>query len=244
MDFAVGWQLGTSVPDMRYGVDATGRQLIKIAPEWIQQLVLDTDSSRGSAVPALEILEQYLEVQGLDPAYPEETTIEAAASFTNLVAGAMSALEADVNFPTGPYGMSELCDRDVPISKLNDTAYCFVSQGSVNGIGYTLSTWPTIAATMILALYCVITVASMLAACVTGASSNSWDSAAEITALALHSKAPARTLGRTTAGLSTVSIFREPVAVKENEDAELELVFMAGDSHTSGFRDLRYNKYY
>jgi hypothetical protein len=47
------------------------------------------------------------------------------------------------------------------------------------------------------------------------------------------------------AGLETINIFRQQVAIMENENQDLELVFRSGrDDEEVGYQRVKYNKYY
>jgi len=69
-----------------------------------------------------------------------------------------------------------------------------------SGKGYYAQTVPIILALVVLVTYCVFSLSYVVYSVVSGVSSNSWDTIAEITALALNSKRPDY-LGYTSAGL-------------------------------------------
>lgn len=105
----------------------------------------------------------------------------------------------------------------------------------VAGIGYTFRNWPSGIAIGILLLYCLVVIGTVTYSFITGVSSSAWDSAAEITALALGS-APPGDLGHISAGLETLDVFRRPVAIMTKHD-HLELVF--GDGEKADFDNLQ-----
>ena len=98
-------------------------------------------------------------------------------------------------------------------------------------LGYSYSTRGTAAklAIAFLLLYCILVLLHFAYAGVSGISSTSWDSVAEVTALAANST-PSKELQNTCAGITEHRIFELPVRVlvspdKEGEGEHLEMVF-------------------
>ncbi|KIW34539.1 uncharacterized protein PV07_01316 [Cladophialophora immunda] len=92
------------------------------------------------------------------------------------------------------------------------------------GTGYCIDTFPDVIAACVLGLYCACALGHLVWSICSGLSSNSWDSVAELVALALNSKRPAQ-LRYTSAGVETIGVFREPIRILENETQSLEMVF-------------------
>lgn len=99
----------------------------------------------------------------------------------------------------------------------------------VEGYAYnTTDTAPKIAI-WILLTYCLFVILHIIYADISGISSTSWDSIAEVTALAVNST-PTTALRNTCAGITELNLFKLPVRVLAMRDAEgngehLELVF-------------------
>ena len=100
---------------------------------------------------------------------------------------------------------------------------------TVSGYSYsTRGNAPKLAIAFLL-LYCILVVIHLTYAGVSGISSTSWDSVAEVTALAANST-PTKELQNTCAGITEHRIFELPVRVlvspdKEGEGEHLEMVF-------------------
>ncbi|KAF2757454.1 hypothetical protein EJ05DRAFT_390222 [Pseudovirgaria hyperparasitica] len=80
----------------------------------------------------------------------------------------------------------------------------------------------------VLATYCALAILHTLYTFTTGISSNSWDSVAEVIALALNSKTP-ECLKSASAGIESSKTFRQPVGIRARHGKGLELVFL--DEH-------------
>ena len=93
----------------------------------------------------------------------------------------------------------------------------------VEGFGYTMAGFPIKIAVTVLLLYCTYSLVHFLYTSTTGISSNSWDSIAELTALAMNS-APTGFLDHTSAGIAKLDTFRQPVSIRK-VDEHLEIVF-------------------
>jgi hypothetical protein len=115
----------------------------------------------------------------------------------------------------------------------SDTNVTIHVEGTITGTGYSFNTWPAILAAAALLLHVFIAFIFMIWSLVTGISSNSWDSAAEVTALALKYTAPA-SLGHLSAGLETLRIFQQPVRILDDGRNELQLVFTGSSSGVRG----------
>ncbi|KAL8948896.1 MAG: hypothetical protein Q9222_004954 [Ikaeria aurantiellina] len=99
----------------------------------------------------------------------------------------------------------------------------------LEGYAYNTQSAPPIIAIVIMTIYCVLALGHMLYATALGISSSCWDSAAEMTALAINST-PTAALRNTCAGINEMHVFKLPVRVLAMKDAEgeeehLELVF-------------------
>ncbi|KAJ9659042.1 hypothetical protein H2198_003331 [Neophaeococcomyces mojaviensis] len=97
----------------------------------------------------------------------------------------------------------------------------------------------------VLVIYDVLVVSYLIWTFVTGRTSSSWDSVGELLMLALNSKR-ATFLGRTSAGVESLSTYRQEVNVKVNElDESLELVFINDpDFDKTMYKDVEVNKVY
>lgn len=179
----------------------------------------------------------------------------AARSLAALVASGMSTAQPMPDFNASypqycPTGGPSRHVTDLPedfevreFVKASD-AWCIQVHAFADGVGYSLHNTSARFATAILAIYCLVVAIHVVFSLIHRVSSNSWDSASEITALALRSKVPAKKQGHVTAGLSTVNVFREAVTIKENQEAELELIFARDVTVASRYEDMTYNKWY
>ncbi|KAH9203846.1 hypothetical protein DL95DRAFT_472025 [Leptodontidium sp. 2 PMI_412] len=141
-------------------------------------------------------------------------------------------------------GILTLSDSEAHLLTVPDPARSFdINVYGRSLIGYTFESLPVKLATAILCVYCLYVLISVVASLVIGISSNSWDSASEITALALSSTPP-KHLGSISAGLQTLRMFQEPVGVLVNEKEELELVFRDAGGADSGFGAVERNREY
>ncbi|KAL8679289.1 MAG: hypothetical protein Q9186_004433 [Xanthomendoza sp. 1 TL-2023] len=109
----------------------------------------------------------------------------------------------------------------------------FRVDSSLEGFAYNTITQSPRIAIAIMMLYCLLVVGHILYTGITGISSNSWDTIAEITALAINSS-PTSALRNTCAGISELHIFKLPVRIlvfkdDEGEGEHLELVFGNGN---------------
>ena len=117
------------------------------------------------------------------------------------------------------------------------------------GFAYnTIGATPKVAICILLA-YCVVALAHILYAGITGISSTCWDSISEVTALAVNST-PSALLRNTCAGITELDIFKTPVRVlafrdNENSDGEhLELVFGDLDEKSIQHQVIKKNRVY
>ncbi|KAL9597630.1 MAG: hypothetical protein Q9219_005013 [cf. Caloplaca sp. 3 TL-2023] len=107
---------------------------------------------------------------------------------------------------------------------------------TLKGYAYNTLTTPPRLAIALLTVYCLLVLGYMVYIGISGISSNSWDSIAEVTALAINSTPTAR-LRNTCAGISELHIFKLPVRIlvskdKEGEGEHLELVLGQVDEDT------------
>ena len=119
---------------------------------------------------------------------------------------------------------------------------------TVEGYAYnTRGTAPKTAIFFMLA-YCIVAIAHIIYAGVSGISSTCWDSIAEVTALAINSN-PTTALRNTCAGITELNIFKLPVRVLAKKDIEgdgehLELVFGRVDEKTIEQETIRPDRVY
>ncbi|KAJ5096128.1 hypothetical protein NUU61_005484 [Penicillium alfredii] len=106
----------------------------------------------------------------------------------------------------------------------------FTMEVIVNGYAYSVKGATSIAAMVVMLVYCLMVIPHTIYVVRTGRSSSSWDSLPEIVALALQSR-PTAALKNTGAGISTSAIFRAPVQVLGME-RRLTLAF--GDTQKGG----------
>ena len=96
--------------------------------------------------------------------------------------------------------------------------------------------------------YCLLVVAHVLYAAISGISSTCWDSIGEVTALAVNSM-PTTLLRNTCAGIAELGIFKLPVRVlairdEEGDGEHLELVFGTTDEKTVENKIIKPNRVY
>ena len=100
----------------------------------------------------------------------------------------------------------------------------------------------------LLLLYCAFAIAHVLYAGISGISSTSWDSIAEVTALAVNSP-PTTALRNTCAGITEFGIFKLPVRIltmrdEEGEGEHLEMVFGSMDEKSVEHKTIKPNRVY
>ena len=122
-------------------------------------------------------------------------------------------------------------------------------QSNFEGFAYNTRGATTKVAIGFLLAYCVLALAHILYASITGISSTCWDSIGEVTALAVNST-PSSLLRNTCAGITELNIFKLPVRVlafrdNENSDGEhLELVFGDLDEKSIQHQVIKENRVY
>jgi hypothetical protein len=94
----------------------------------------------------------------------------------------------------------------------------------VNGYGYNTSPITVKLSLAVVMVYLVLAVTYLICTIVTGYAATSWDSVAELVALALNSERP-KTLRNTSVGIGTLETFRKPVNIRVNQEDSLEVVF-------------------
>ncbi|KAI4275061.1 MAG: hypothetical protein LQ337_003472 [Flavoplaca oasis] len=119
---------------------------------------------------------------------------------------------------------------------------------SLQGYAYNTLTTPPRIAIAVLMVYCLLVVGHTLYTGITGISSNSWDTIAEVTALAMNSS-PTAALRNTCAGITELHIFKLPVRIlvsrdEEGEGEHLELVFGSVDKEKISERTIKANRTY
>lgn len=202
---------------------------IKLTAEWLSSLRVKDNLTNSTY--SFNTMEAYLRAatatygEGSDSrllAYTHAVSVTLAG----LIANALSSSRCQHDYPKPAFSnvsASEIKFPDQTIIRLY-----------VAGVGYTFRNWPSGIAIGILLFYCLLVVGTMAYSLIAGVSSSAWDSAAEITALALNSTPP-HDLGHISAGLETLDVFRRPVAIMAKND-HLELVF--SHSEKAGFRNL------
>lgn len=100
---------------------------------------------------------------------------------------------------------------------------------TVQGYGYSTRGTGAKFAVVILSIYCMVVVAHLPYAAITGISSTCWDSIGEVTALAMNST-PTERLRNTCASITKTRIYKLPVRILAARDGNLdgehlELVF-------------------
>lgn len=111
-----------------------------------------------------------------------------------------------------------------------------------DGYGYDLSSVTTKLSLAVVMIYLSATLAFIIYTLITGQTSLSWDSVAELVALALNSRRP-ETLQNTSVGINTLATFRQPVNVRVNDKQSLEIVFDAAKK-SDGFEQVVPNAKY
>ena len=119
---------------------------------------------------------------------------------------------------------------------------------TVNGYAYNTHGTITRLAIGLLLTYCLIVIAHIIYAGISGISSTCWDSLAEVTALAINST-PTAALRNTCAGITELNIFKLPVRVLTFRDTEgdgehLELVFGNLDEKALENKTIKTNRVY
>lgn len=93
-----------------------------------------------------------------------------------------------------------------------------------NGYGYNTSPITVKLSLAVVILYLLLAGTYLVCTLVTGYAATSWDSVAELVALALNSQRP-NTLVNTSVGIDTLETFRKPVHIRVNQEDSLEVVF-------------------
>lgn len=119
---------------------------------------------------------------------------------------------------------------------------------TLKGYAYNTLTTPPRIAIALLTAYCLLVVGHTLYSAISGISSNSWDTIAEVVALAINST-PTAALRNTCAGISELYIFKLPVRVlvskdEEGEGEHLELVLGKVDEEKIRERTIVANRTY
>ena len=175
------------------------------------------------------------------PAYPSSANIILSGLLANglsrtsfwgqLQGTARSSYEPTTNrtFIDGPYWLSGKGDVFEVTANESQIWTELEVYTTVSGYSYsTRGTAPKLAIAFLL-LYCILVVLHFAYAGVSGISSTSWDSVAEVTALAANST-PTKELQNTCAGITEHCIFELPVRVlvtpdEEGDGEHLEMVF-------------------
>lgn len=148
-----------------------------------------------------------------------------------------SMAEGDIPYDAGLYNawVFGKTDNVFKVTSPNATAkYRLEVRSTMDGYAYTLHDVPTIVAVVILSLYCLYTLIFLTSSIISGVSSCSWDTIAELTVLAMLSSPPDR-MKNASAGIETMELFQEPVSIKVGPREHLEIV-LARDNHAKGFK--------
>jgi hypothetical protein len=212
------------------------KPVLTINPEWVTNLRFDMYQYQNDSITAIEAIgatfasryyTQFLNGIGV-----------IGLTLASLVANSMSSF--GFHDPAAVVGPDSCLAND----QYHTNAGCLSIRYYIDGKGYTLNTWAVILATTILILYCLITLVFIAFSLKLGISSTAWDSASEIAALALYSKVP-ESSWHMSAGLRTLNVYRKKVAMMENEDRNLELVFREElREEEMGYEDVKFNDYY
>ena len=132
-------------------------------------------------------------------------------------------------FIDGAYWLSGKGDVFQVTANESQTWTKFEVDSTVSGYSYSTRGTAAKLAMAFLLLYCILVVSHFIYAGVSGISSTSWDSVAEVTALAANST-PSEELQNTCAGITEYRTFELPVRVlvttnKEGDGEHLEMVF-------------------
>lgn len=111
------------------------------------------------------------------------------------------------------------------------------------GYGYNLSPTAVKLSLAVLLLYLTVTTTYLFYSLSTGYTANSWDSIAELTALALNSERP-KAMVNTSVGINTLETYRRPVNIRVNEEDSLELVFDGSNQDMKGYTRVAVNEKY
>ena len=154
----------------------------------------------------------------------------ARTSFWGQLQGtARSSYDRNLTFIDGAYWLSGKGDVFQVTANESQTWTKLEVESTVSGYSYsTRGTAPKLAIALLL-LYCILVVLHFAYAGISGISSTSWDSVAEVTALAANST-PSKELQNTCAGITERRIFELPVRVlvtpdNEGDGEHLEMVF-------------------
>lgn len=116
--------------------------------------------------------------------------------------------------------------------------------GLRQGYGYDVSQTTVILAITVVGLYCLIVTAYLVYSIGSGCTGSSWDSISELLMLGLCSNRPGH-LGSISAGVGTITTFREPVSIKAGQNTSLELMFDNDPRvQKSRYSDVEANKRY
>lgn len=112
-----------------------------------------------------------------------------------------------------------------------------------SGYGYNASPITVKLAIVVLLIYLAMTAAYIVYSVSTGYAATSWDSIAELTALALNSEPP-KALKNTSVGIDTVETYRRPINIRVNQRDSLEIVFQKSGLSEKGYTAVVVNEKY
>ena len=157
-------------------------------------------------------------------------------------------LKSGSNFIDGAYWLSGKGDVFQVTANESQTWTKFEVDSTVSGFSYSTRGTAAKLAIAFLLLYCILVVLHFAYAGISSISSTSWDSVAEVTALAANST-PTKELQNTCAGITEHRIFELPVRVLVSPDEEgdgehLEMVFGDVDDEEAAKRRIMPGRVY
>lgn len=224
-------------PRAESNITAWPKTAVKISSEWANLLLSNWPSANDPDTTLLDMLMP----QALQESYNKITTEDLLSGL--LVAAMSQTLTAAwsiVGNPDNATTLQEVYSFDANLTEIqNGTSQNPWGVSPTNeyrgfrldadltsvGLAYSPRGIPTIIALVVLfaySLYVFLSIVYILSIC--PESSSAWDSISELTALAILST-PTDRLRNTSAGIETLSAFREPVNIRATKDNKLEIVF-------------------
>lgn len=235
---------------------------IRLSPQWAKYLNPRTSNTNQTALEDLITASGFWPTHPVNHRFPRDFTSVVELGLSMMVSNGLSNLVPNVEIQgrrpadmgcvpawidplmprkqamgrgeLGPGGM--LWDMS-GIDTTNMTK--FTMSVTVNGYAYSLGGATSIAAIIVLLIYCLLVIAHTVYVCFNSRSSSSWESISEIVALAMQSRAT-EYLRNTGPGISTKDIFRSPVQIRD-VGQRVELTFV---DTSDGSRTIQENKEY
>lgn len=229
-------------------VEASMEPILPIGVEWMiasTALPLNHTAYDSNSDPTIQDILHRLDTSILnsprnDPFADEDyvyapTTRKLTAMLATVVASAMATPDEDIQ---DIYSLAQINSSTAgpDFTKINVDIH-------TPGVGYAIHVAPEILSAVVLCLYCALALGYTGWSIWTGLSSNSWDSVAELVALALNSRRPEH-MEHTSAGIETLDIFREPIQILENNQESIELAFKNNNSSEALYKRITRNKAY